>query len=131
MFPLNKKVGIFILITMPIFTWQECRCFNPYEQSLQPQIGEPNRRCQTTGTCFVPCRSTCGDSHAATGFGSRGKCASAEACGLPGGTTALESIRIDLGDKKIRQNCKDSKCKQINNINIEVKPNCGFSNCIN
>ena len=108
----------------------DCGCHNPFNNTEQPHLGDPGRRCRTTGVCFVPCTSTCSDSQRAGGFTGAGRCVSALACSLKGGTTTLAPIVVDLEGRDINQECRGSFCRQTNIINIEVEKNCGFSNCI-
>eukprot|EP00092_Neocalanus_flemingeri_P035689 GFUD01038856.1.p1 GENE.GFUD01038856.1~~GFUD01038856.1.p1 ORF type:complete len:142 (-),score=23.05 GFUD01038856.1:261-686(-) len=120
------------LLLLPQPTTPVCQCSNPYEGSLQSQIGDPITNCRSTGVCFVPCVSTCMDVFPATGFGGAGKCKSGIACNLKGGTTTLKPIIVDLMGQGVEQDCTGSLCKQTNLITIIEKniQNCGYSSCV-
>ena len=100
-----------------------CKCSNPFEGTVQPQIGVPDRVCRSTGVCFVPCGSGCRDESPSKGDFGFGKCSSAMACDLPGGKKE---------EAKFKQECTGSECHMTNVINLKITntQNCLTSDCV-
>merc|ERR1712086_252004 len=125
--------AFFLMMLMVSNSRQECRCYNPFDGSIQSQIGDPSRNCDTKGVCFVSCDSTCSDKHPADSlFAGRGRCVSSTACSLDGGFVLDRPKVIVLGGLEV--NCKENSiCEQENIITfLEEKNtvNCKDSKCL-
>ena len=111
---------------------QECRCYNPFKESVQSFLGDPSKNCDTKGVCFVPCDSTCEDKEKAVAlFAGPSKCVSNQACSLDGGFVADRPQVVVVGG--IEQDCAEgSLCEQENIVTFVKKStqNCKDSNCL-
>ena len=129
---LSPILSILLLFLMISNSRQECRCYNPFEGTNQPFLGNPSKNCDTKGVCFVPCDSTCKDQKAAvTLFAGPSKCVSNQACSLDGGYVSDRPEVVVVGG--LEQNCAEhSTCEQENIVTFIKKStqNCGDSNCL-
>ena len=63
----NTMYSFLLLLAMSTITYSlveypshECICINPFEDSLQPFLGNKTLACINKGLCFVSCDSECG-----------------------------------------------------------------------
>eukprot|EP00092_Neocalanus_flemingeri_P105616 GFUD01135407.1.p1 GENE.GFUD01135407.1~~GFUD01135407.1.p1 ORF type:complete len:155 (-),score=36.04 GFUD01135407.1:78-542(-) len=132
--PMSSSISLLVLcLRISLSSQTPCRCYNPYEDSLQDFLGDPSRNCDSTGVCFVPCDSDCPDRQPAPAhlFTGRGRCVAGSACRLDGGFVPDRPDIVVVGG--LDQNCKEgSKCEQENIFNYvkENIQNCEGSDCL-
>jgi len=83
--PLTLNLLLVVLVAGQTLAYSQnanssgCSCINPFTNSAQDYIGEPEFLCMQLQWCFVSCLSTCGDKKELSGI-LVGKCKSASAC---------------------------------------------------